>query len=182
LKRAAYEVKPDGHYGLAKTNYTHFTSPIRRYADLVVHRVLGQLASGMGRKPQVVRPASKDLPAVAEHISATERVASDAEKESVKIKKIEYFQEQLRARKPEAFEAVIIDIKSFGLIVELPAVILTGMIHVSSLQDDFYLFDPVRLSFTGRKKRKSYRVGGRLKVLVDRVNAYKQQVDFVPAE
>jgi len=182
LKRAAYEVNAGGHYGLAKTNYTHFTSPIRRYADLVVHRVLGQLAGGAGRKPQVVRPASKDLPAVAEHISATERVASDAEKESVKIKKIEYFQEQLKARKPEAFEAVIIDIKSFGLIVELPAVILTGMIHVSSLQDDFYMFDPVRLSFTGRKKRKSYRVGGRLRVLVDRVNAYKQQVDFVPVE
>ena len=92
---------------------------------------------------------------MAEHISATERVAADAEKESVKLKKIEYFQAQLRARKPEPFEAVIIDIKSFGLIVELPAVILTGVIHVSSLQDDFYLFDPVRLSFVGRRKRKT---------------------------
>ena len=180
LKRAAYEVESKGHYGLAKTNYTHFTSPIRRYADLVVHRVLSQLAGA--HKPQPVRPASKDLPAVAEHISATERVASDAEKESVKLKKLEYFQNQLRSRKPEAFEAVIIDIKSFGLIVELPAVILTGVIHVSSLQDDFYTFDPVRLSFTGRRKRKTYRVGGRLRVMVDRVNAHKQQVDFVPVE
>jgi ribonuclease R len=180
LKRAAYEVDSKGHYGLAKTNYTHFTSPIRRYADLVVHRVLAQLAGG--NKLQPVRPSSKDLPAVAEHISATERVAADAEKESVKLKKLEYFQDQLRARRPEQFEAVIIDIKSFGLIVELPAVILTGVIHVSSLQDDFYLFDPVRLRFVGRRKRKVYSVGGHLRVVVDRVNVHKQQVDFLTVE
>ena len=182
LKRAAYEVEPRGHYGLAKTNYTHFTSPIRRYADLVVHRVLAQLAADRdpGASAQRVRPASKDLPAVAEHISATERVAADAEKESVKLKKLEYFQAQIRAKRPEEFEAVIIDIKSFGLIVELPSVILTGVVHVSSLQDDFYLFDPVRLLFVGRRKRKTYRVGGSMRVIVDRVNAHKQQVDFVP--
>jgi ribonuclease R len=184
LKRAAYEVNPQGHYGLAKTNYTHFTSPIRRYADLVVHRVLGQLADGQasGGKAQPVRPSSKDLTAVAGHLSDTERVAADAEKESVKLKKIEYFQAQLRSRRPEQFEAVIIDVKSFGLVVELPAVILTGVIHVSSLRDDFYVFDPVRLSFVGRRNRKTYRAGGRLKVIVTRVDARKQQIDFIPVE
>jgi len=184
LKRAAYVVESKGHYGLAKTNYTHFTSPIRRYADLVVHRVLAQIAaeSSPGAKVLRIRPATKELPAVAEHISATERVASDAEKESVKLKKMEYFQAQIRARRPEEFDAVIIDIKSFGLIVELPAVILTGVIHVSSLQDDFYLFDPVRLLFVGRRKRKTYRVGGRLRVIVDRVNIHKQQVDFIAVD
>jgi len=104
LKRAAYETESKGHYGLAKTNYTHFTSPIRRYADLVVHRVLAQIASEQipGGKVTRVRPATKELPAVAEHISATERVASDAEKESVKLKKLEYFQAQLRSRHPAA--------------------------------------------------------------------------------
>jgi ribonuclease R len=184
LKRAAYEVDPHGHYGLAKTNYTHFTSPIRRYADLVVHRVLSQIATGRapGGKVPLVRPSSKDLSAVAEHISTTERVAADAEKESVKLKKLEYFQAQLQSRRPEDFEAVIIDVKSFGLIVELPSIILTGMIHVSSLRDDFYTFDPVRLSFTGRRKRKIYRAGGRLRVMVDRVDPRKQQVDFIPVE
>ncbi|MGA3169682.1 MAG: ribonuclease R [Chthoniobacteraceae bacterium] len=182
LKRAAYETEPRGHYGLAKTNYTHFTSPIRRYADLVVHRVLAQLVlqSAPGPKTQPVRPAPKELPAVAQHISTTERVASDAEKESVKLKKLEYFQAQLRARRPEAFDAVIIDVKSFGLIVELPAVILTGVVPVSSLKDDFYLFDPARLSFTGRRTRKTYRAGGRLRVMVGRVDAHRQQLDFVP--
>jgi len=100
----------------------------------------------------------------------------------VKLKKMEYFQDQLRARKPQPFEAVIIDVKSFGLIVELPAVIITGVIHVSQLQDDFYTFDPARLQFVGRRKRKTYRAGGRLQVIVARVNAHKQQIDFVPAE
>ncbi|HEX4085335.1 MAG TPA: ribonuclease R [Chthoniobacteraceae bacterium] len=175
LKRAEYGVEPRGHYGLAKVNYTHFTSPIRRYADLVVHRVLAQITS-----QRKIRPASKDLPEVAEHISTTERIAADAEKESVRLKKLEFFQAQLRSRKPEEYEAVIIDVKSFGLIVELPAVILTGMIHVSTLRDDFYLFDPVRLSFVGRRRRKIYRAGGRLRVIVDRVDAHKQQIDFAP--
>jgi ribonuclease R len=150
----------------------------------VVHRVLSQLTTerALGGKSPVIRPASTDLPGVAEHISTTERIAADAEKESVKLKKLEYFEVQLRERRPEEFEAVIIDIKTFGLIVELPAVILTGVIHVSSLQDDFYVFDPVRLTFTGRRKRKTYRAGGRLRVIVDRVNAHKQQVDFVPVQ
>ena len=174
LKRAVYGTEPIGHYGLAKVNYTHFTSPIRRYADLVVHRVLAQITA-----TKQVRPAIKELPEIAEHISTTERTAADAEKESVKLKKLEYLMAQMRNRKPEAFDAVIIDIKSFGLIVELPLVILTGVVPVSSLQDDFYVFDPVRLSFTGRRKRKVYRVGEKLRVMVDRVDARKQQVDFV---
>ncbi len=179
LKRAAYEVEPRGHYGLAKVNYTHFTSPIRRYADLVVHRVLGQIADQNGRKQQPARPAAKDLAHVAGHISTTERVAADAEKESVKLKKLEFFEAQIRAKRPQEFEAIIIDVKSFGLIVELPAVILTGVVPVSSLRDDFYMFDPVRLSFTGRRRRKIYRAGSSLRVIVSRVDARKQQVDFV---
>jgi ribonuclease R len=182
LKRAAYEINPRGHYGLAKTNYTHFTSPIRRYADLVVHRVLGQIvAERGGGKEHLIKPASKELPVVAAHVSTTERVASEAESESVKLKKLEYLRAQMKSRRPDEFDAVIIDVKTFGLIVELPAVILSGVVHVSSLQDDFYIFDPARLRFVGRRKRKTYAVGGKIKVIVDRVNTHKQQVDFVPA-
>ncbi len=100
LKRAAYDVNPIGHYGLAKTNYTHFTSPIRRYADLVVHRVLSHRRRSPPRESVQPSPRVEDLTAVAEHISATERVAADAEKESVKLKKIEYFQTQLNPTSP----------------------------------------------------------------------------------
>lgn len=178
LKRAAYGTQPLGHYGLAKVNYTHFTSPIRRYADLVVHRVLGQLAGAGGEASRGL--AAKDLASVTEHISDTERTAAEAEKESTKLKKLEFFLHQLRSKKPDEFAAVVVDVRSYGLVVELPDVLLTGLIHVSALQDDFYVFDPVRLRFTGRRTGKTYALGNRFPVIVARVDVYKQQVDFVP--
>ena len=179
LKRAEYDINPIGHYGLAKVNYTHFTSPIRRYADLVVHRILSHASNHHSVKG--VRLAAADLAVVSAHISDTERTAADAEKESVKFKKIEYFQNQLQQRKPDAFSAVVVDVRSYGLLVELPDLLLTGMVHVSSLANDFYTFDPVRLRFTGRKTGKTYQIGDKLDVIVSRVDVYKQQVDFLPA-
>jgi ribonuclease R len=179
IKRASYAVNPVGHYGLAKVNYTHFTSPIRRYADLIVHRILRGLTEPHAR---IARPAPVDLNAASEHISSTERTAADAEKESVKLKKIEFFQNQIRSRKPQDFQAVIVDVRSYGLLVELPEFVLTGLIHVSSLQDDFYIFDPVRLRFTGRRRRRTFTIGDSLPVIVSRVDVGRQQIDFVPAE
>ncbi len=180
LKRATYDTKPVGHYGLAKTNYTHFTSPIRRYADLVVHRVLSHATNHHSVKG--VRLAAADLTAVCEHISITERTADDAEKESVKFKKIEFFQNQLKQKRPEAFAAVVVDVRSYGLLVELPDILLTGMVHVSALSGDFYNFDSVRLQFVGRRTRKTYQIGDKLSVCVARVDVYKQQIDFFPVE
>ncbi|HWB58016.1 MAG TPA: ribonuclease R [Chthoniobacteraceae bacterium] len=179
LKRAEYDTNPIGHYGLAKVNYTHFTSPIRRYADLVVHRVLSHASNHHSVKG--VRLAAADLAVVSAHISDTERTAADAEKESVKLKKLEYFLNQLNQKKPDAFHAVIVDVRSYGLLVELPDILLTGMVHVSSLADDFYTFDPVRLRFVGKRKKRVYQIGDKLEVIVSRVDVYKQQVDFHPA-
>lgn len=179
LKRATYDTNPIGHYGLAKVNYTHFTSPIRRYADLVVHRVLSH--AGNHHSVKGVRLAAADLTAVCEHISLTERTAADAEKESVKFKKIEFFQNQLKQKRPEAFASVIVDVRSYGLLVELPDMLLSGMVHVSALAGDFYTFDPVRLRFVGRKDKKVYQIGDKLQVMVSRVDVYKQQIDFHPA-
>ncbi len=176
IKRASYSVNAIGHYGLAKVNYTHFTSPIRRYADLIVHRVLQQL-TGRKKSPRL---SAVDLSAAAQHISDTERNAADAEKESVKLKKIEFFQNQIRSGKPQDFPAVIVDVRSYGLLVELPDFLLTGMIHVSALPGDFYTFDPVRLRFIGRKTRKAYQIGDALRVLTARVDIFKRQIDFVP--
>jgi len=167
LKRATYGIRPLGHYGLAKTNYTHFTSPIRRYADLAVHRAL----SGAGGTVAA-------LTAAAEHISLTERTAADAEKESVKLKKIEYFQNQLQRKKPDVFRACVLDVRSYGLLIELPDFLLTGLIHVSALADDFYVFDPVRLRFAGQRRKRIFKIGDELNVTVERVDAYKQQIDF----
>ncbi len=180
LKRAVYDPSPIGHYGLAKENYTHFTSPIRRYADLVVHRVISPAAkvSSERKKPRV---SSVDLPECTEHISTTERSGAEAEKESVLLKKLEFFQRQLDSQSPDIFQGMIIDVRSFGLIVELPQFLLTGLIHISQLSDDFYLFDAARLQFVGRSSRRKFKTGDAVKVIVSRVDIYKRQVDFVPA-
>ncbi len=180
LKRAIYDVLPQGHYGLAKVNYTHFTSPIRRYADLVVHRALALLTGEEKR----TRVSTGDLAAVAAHISSTERVAADAERESVKLKKLEYFQNLLHERPadddgtPSAFPAVVVDVRNYGLLVELPEFVLSGLIHVSELDDDFYQFDAVRLRFVGKRRKKIYGIGDHLKVEVANVDTFKRQVDF----
>ena len=174
LRRAAYDVEPRGHYGLAKVNYTHFTSPIRRYADLVVHRVLGDISDRRQRL------AADALPAVAAHISQTERTAEDAERESVKLKKIEFF--ILAAERQDTFEAVIIDVRNYGLVIELPQFMISGLVHVSSLEDDFFRFDPIRLKLIGRRTGKTYSVGDRIDVAVVNVDTYKQQIDFKPVE
>lgn len=180
LKRACYDVNPIGHYGLAKTYYTHFTSPIRRYADLVVHRIIfGIVANKHQAKPKKLAPA--DLDECAIHISSTERESADAEKESVKLKKLEYLEMQTKSKKRQKFPAGVIDVKSYGLLVELPDYLLTGLVHVSELRDDFYTFDATRLAFVGRKKKKVYAIGDELELEVSKVDMIKRQVDFRPA-
>ena len=181
LKRARYSPQPLGHYGLAKANYLHFTSPIRRYADLVVHRALGRDASlrppvGAARRPY--HPDMAEIGSIAEHISATERTAADAEGDATLMKKLEFFQRQLDTRNPQIFRATIIDVRNYGLMVELPEALVTGLVHVSSLVDDFYLFDQARRQLIGRRSRKRFSVGDELSVSVVRVDAFKRQVDF----
>ncbi len=188
LKRAVYDITPVGHYGLAKVNYTHFTSPIRRYADLVVHRSLAELLSRSeaptpGGKNRRLQPMSiQELGVAAAHISQTERVSADAEKDSVQLKKLEYFQRQLSMKKPDVFAAVVTDVRSYGLLIELPDAMMTGLIHVSALPADFYAFDPVKLTYTGRKTKRRFKLGDKLQVIVSRVDAYKRQIDFVPVD
>ena len=184
LKRARYAPQPLGHYGLAKTNYLHFTSPIRRYADLVVHRSLGRDPADAGGCP--ARSASApyqmaEVASIAEHISATERNAADAEIDATQMKKLEFFQRQLAGRKPQIFSATVVDVRNYGLLVELPDALLTGLVHVSSLTDDFYLFEPARRQLIGRRSRKRFRVGDDISVFVARVDVFKRQVDFTIA-
>ena len=176
LKRARYFPQPLGHYGLAKLNYLHFTSPIRRYADLVAHRALAQR-----KGKQRARTDMSQIALVAEHISITERVAADAEIEAAQMKKLEFFQRQLDERNPQIFHAAIVDVRNYGLVVELPDALITGLVHVSSLADDFYLFEPARRQLVGRRSRKRFSVGDEVRVFVVRVDAFKRQVDFAIA-
>ena len=177
LKRARYDPQPLGHYGLAKTNYLHFTSPIRRYADLVVHRSLGWDAAA--RRPY--RMDMGEIASIAQHISATERNAADAEIDGAQMKKLEFFQRQLDQRNPEIFRAAIVDVRNYGLLVELPDALITGLIHVSSLTDDFYLFEPARRQLIGRRSRRRFKIGDEVSVFVARVDTFKRQVDFTIA-
>ncbi|HEY2104012.1 MAG TPA: ribonuclease R [Chthoniobacterales bacterium] len=177
LKRARYATAPLGHYGLAKSNYTHFTSPIRRYADLAVHRALAD--RDLSRKNA---PTFSQLSSIAEHISASERNAAEAEMDAVKMKKLEFFEAQINARDPQIFDGVVIDVRNYGLLIELPEMLLTGLVHVSTLTDDFYIFSPTQRQFIGRQTRRRFAVGDKLRVYVARVDQFKRQIDFAVAD
>jgi ribonuclease R len=186
LKRARYAAQPLGHYGLAKANYLHFTSPIRRYADLVVHRALGSNPAGTAGPPArsasaPYRPDMAEVASIAEHLSITERTAAEAEMDAAQLKKLEFFQRQLDQRNPQIFRATIIDVRNYGLMLELPDALITGLVHVSSLRDDFYLFEPARRQLIGRRLRKRFSVGDELSVFVARVDVFKRQIDFAIA-
>lgn len=173
LKRARYSPDPLGHYGLQKKDYAHFTSPIRRYADLVVHRALARQLASTSRGP-----SSRDLVTVGNHISTTERVAADAEKESVRLKKLDYFESEQHARKKHVWKANIIEARNYGLLVELPEVLVSGLVPVSTMEDDFYFFDALHSRLRGRQTKKVYRAGQQIMVAVAAVDRWKQQIDF----
>jgi ribonuclease R len=175
LKRATYSPEAAGHYGLAKTDYTHFTSPIRRYADLVVHRVLSDVCGYTKPKGRIA------FAEIARHLSTTERNAAEAEREAVRLKKFEFFRRQLAKKTGATFKAIVLEVRNFGMFVELPAVMAGGLVHVSALGGDFYTFDQARQRFIGRRTKKTYQAGDELEVVVARVDPFKQQLDFAPA-
>jgi ribonuclease R len=177
LKRARYAAQPLGHYGLAKTNYLHFTSPIRRYADLVVHRTLAERDSPRRSKIDIGQ-----IESLAGHISDTERNAAEAEIESVRLKKLQFFEQQLKERNPQVFRAAVMDVRNYGLMVELPDALVTGVVHVSTLNDDFYRFDAVQRRLVGRRTNRRFSVGDEIRVFVARVDIFKRQIDFAIAD
>jgi ribonuclease R len=168
LMRARYAVEPLGHYGLAKAKYTHFTSPIRRYADLVVHRALFQKSHG----------PTHSLKETAGHISDTERNSADAERDSKDVKLYAFLKAQLKSPKPTPYPALVTDVRNFGFFVDVPGLAMSGLVHLSSLEDDFFAFDSDRSQLVGRRTRRIIRLGDKVRVQVAKVDSFKKQVDF----
>jgi ribonuclease R len=168
LMRARYAVEPLGHYGLAKKKYTHFTSPIRRYADLVVHRALFDKTA----------PKEAALKPIAEHISVTERNSADAERDSKDVKLFAFLKAQLESGEPIKYPALVTDVRNFGFFVDVPGLAMSGLVPLSTIQDDFYVFDESRSNLVGRRTRRVIRLGDRLTVQVAKVDSFKKQVDF----
>lgn len=182
LKQAQYRASPDGHYGLAKEDYTHFTSPIRRYSDLIVHRVFDAYLQKTGahsapEKPDIKYPLAK-LESLSEHLCVTERNSVDAERESVKTKLLEFYERELRKDIKQPFEAVITEVKNHGLFIEITDSMAFGMVHISTLDDDFYHASDDGNSLVGRKTKKTYSTADTIQVQVERVDRFKRQIDF----
>ncbi len=182
LKQAQYRASADGHYGLAKPDYTHFTSPIRRYSDLIVHRVLDGYMhkTGVDSAPNQpdIRYTQGKLLSLGDHLSVAERNSVDAERDSVKTKLLEFYERELKKPEKESFKAIITDVKNHGLFIELTDSLAFGMVHISTLDDDFYHMSDDGSSLTGRRKRRVYSLGQHIMVQVERVDRYKRQIDF----
>ncbi len=186
LRRAVYSKDPVGHYGLAKTDYTHFTSPIRRYADLVVHRALRRLLS---RRHAPTAPAKADpvpvegeMGQIAEHISRTERVAADAEADTQRLKLIEYLEGLAGQEEETVFDATVFEVKAIGAFVELDGLFVKGMLRKDVLPPwEEYFFDRGQEAFRSRTGAPVIGVGGRLKVKLHRVDRGRGFIDFALA-
>ncbi|HEY9909972.1 MAG TPA: ribonuclease R family protein, partial [Thermosynechococcaceae cyanobacterium] len=202
LKPAFYTTSPRSHFGLAlDQGYTHFTSPVRRYPDLLVQRVLHAVfAEGRDRKssrskeianlrhssaqgnvswnvlpPEIQQELESYFASVVIHLSEREKVAQEAEQDLEGLKKAEL----MRERTGEIFHGLITGVQSYGLFVEIEELLVEGLVHVSSLKDDWYEYRSRQQTLVGRKNRKQYRLGDRIEVQVKSVDYYRQQIDLL---
>ncbi len=176
MKQARYSVDCTGHFGLACQYYCHFTSPIRRYPDLQIHRIIKEQLRGR-LKENRIQHYEEILPQVADHSSKTERRADEAERETDKLKKAEYMEQHIG----EAFSGVISGITAWGIYVELPNTI-EGLIHVSNLRGDYFVYDEANYEMVGRDTGKKYKLGQRIPVIVEGTDRLTRTVDFVEDE
>jgi ribonuclease R len=177
LPQAQYSAVNEGHFGLASTCYCHFTSPIRRYPDLVVHRFLKQQLKLGGLTGEKIRKMRVRLPEVAMHCSERERAAVEAERASTEMKKAEYMEQKIG----EVFSGIINGVTNFGLFVELDNTV-EGLIPIVALKDDYYFYNEKAASLTGERTRKSYRLGDLIDIVVKGVDREEGKVSFAPAE
>lgn len=171
MQKAIYSPANEGHFGLASEAYAHFTSPIRRYPDLVIHRQLGRWL----RDPEAARSTDTErLEEISEHCSQRERRAMQAERDSVDLKKIEFMERHLGG----TFEGTISGVTAFGFFALLDEFHVEGLVHVSTLEDDYYVFVEEQHALIGQRKRRKFQLGERVEVQVARVDREERQIDF----
>ena len=173
MQKARYSVHNIGHYGLAFDYYTHFTSPIRRYPDMLVHRLLTKYLDLGGRSV-----SEQKYEALCEHSSSMEQIAANAERASIKYKQVEYMTERLG----QTYDGVISGVTEWGLYVELNENKCEGMIPIRDLDDDYYEFDEKNYCLRGRRKKRTYSLGDAITIKVARANLEKKQLDFALVE
>lgn len=173
MSQAVYSPEANGHFGLAQEHYAHFTSPIRRYPDLLVHRAIRHILRG--GKVSNFDYKHKAMVALGEHCSMTERRADDATRDVTAWLKCEYMQEHVG----DSFSGVISGVTGFGLFVELSDIYVEGLVHITALTSDYYHFDPARHQLTGENSGRIYRLGDTLQVTVARVDLDERKIDFV---
>ena len=173
LSQAVYSPDNVGHFGLAHPLYAHFTSPIRRYPDLIVHRAISHLIAR--RKASTFFYTHNDLVLQGEHCSMAERRADDATRDAENTLKCEFMQDKIG----KVFAGSVTGVTSFGLFVELIDVYVEGLVHISTLSDDYYQFDPSTMTLEGELTRNTYRLGDTLNIIVNRVDIDERKIDFV---
>lgn len=173
LKQAIYSPKNGGHFGLAYPAYAHFTSPIRRYPDLIVHRAISHILEH--RPIEAFNYSLNHMEKLGDHCSLTERRADDATRDVVSWLKCEYMQDKVG----ESFDGIISSVTSFGVFVELQQVFVEGLVHITDLHNDYYHFDPLRHQLVGKNTGTRYRMGQKLRVKVVRINLDERKIDFM---
>ncbi len=173
LKQAKYQPENVGHFGLAATYYTHFTSPIRRYPDLIVHRLIRETLQKGGISPKRREKLAAILPEITLHSSQQERAAAEAERDTVDLKLVEYMAQFIN----DEFDGVISGVTAFGLFVELENGV-EGLVHVSAMDDDYYHYLEDQYALIGERTKKTYRLGDDIKVILTKVNAEERSIDF----
>ncbi len=175
MARARYDPQNSGHFGLSLDSYTHFTSPIRRYPDLLVHRVLKAILSEKRQDLHRIQKMGLRIPEMAEHCSITERKADDAEREFIQLKKVEFMRDKLG----EVYRAHISGVAPYGMFVELQDFFIEGLVPLKYMDDDHYVYHDKRHFFKGRRTAKIYRLGDAVQVQVVRVDRDRREIDFL---
>lgn len=173
LQQARYSEVATGHYGLAAEDYTHFTSPIRRYPDLTVHRLIREYSREKTVSDKTKAKWQEQIPDIAEHSSIAERRAVDAERDTDTLKKAEFMMDKI----DEEFDGVVTSVTKFGLFVELPNTI-EGLVHVNTLKDDYYHFIENHLMLVGERTKRSFRIGQKVTVKVVKADPETREIDF----